>query len=123
MTQGITGTFAVNGTTINLSPSNSQWDNKDVIGVDGNGHSIYPAVGEYKMEWGLMSTSELKQINDFYLTTLTTGTCVVDLPKWGDTDYTFYSYSGTILSRPTVGQYFAGYVKDVVLTVTNIRVS
>ena len=53
-----------------------------------------------------MSTAELKQVNDAYLAVSNTGTAVVDLPKWGDNDYVFYSYSGTVLSRPTVGAYF-----------------
>jgi hypothetical protein len=120
---GLSGTYAINGTTLLLSPSNAGWGNKDIIGVDGAGHSLYPAVNEYIMEWGLMSPTELKQLQDAFISTQTTGTAVVDLPKWGDADYTFYSYSGTIISRPQVNKYFAEYVRDVTLTITNIRVS
>ena len=70
-----------------------------------------------------MSTAELKQVNDAYLAVSNTGTAVVDLPKWGDNDYVFYSYSGTVLSRPTVGAYFAGFVEDVTLVISSIRIS
>lgn len=123
MTQGITGTYSINGVDIQLSPSQGGWEDKDSAGIDGNGHTIFPQVTEFTMEWGLMATYELKQLQDAFLTTNVTGTAVVDLPQWGATDYTFYSYSGTIVSRPHVGKYFANYVKDVSLKVTNIRVS
>ena len=123
MTAGYSGSYGINGTNLTLSPSQGGWESKDVIGVDGNGHSIYPSVTEFNMEWGLMPTPDFKQLQDAYLTTVTTGTAVVDLPEWGATDYKFYSYTGTIISRPTVGMYFAEHVKDVKLTITNIRVS
>lgn len=121
--QGQSGIYAFNGTNITMSPSDGGWEDKDVIGIDGFGHSIYPAVTEFNMEWGLMHTVDFKQLQDIYLTTISTGTVVVDLPKWGDATYIFYSYSGTIISRPTVGKYFAEYVKDVKLVVSNIRIS
>jgi len=123
MSQGVTGAFAINGTNISLPPTNGKWEDKDFVGEDGNGHPIYPAVSGFIMNWGLMSTSEFKQINDFYISNSVTGTVIADLPKWGDTDYTFYSYTGTILHRPNVGKYFNTYVTDVEWKISNIRVS
>jgi hypothetical protein len=120
--QGTTGSYAVNGVTLTLQPTQGSWGAKDIIGRDGNGKAIYPALGDYTLSWGLVSTSEMKQLLDFYDTVSNTGTCVVDLPEWGRADYSFLSYSGTYLSRPTVGAYFEHYVTEVSLLITSIRV-
>lgn len=122
MPAGYSGSFGINGTAISLPPTQGQWEAKDVIGVDGNGHPIYSAYGDFTLSWGLMSTTEFKQLNDWYITVSNTGTVVAELPKWGDTDYLYYAYSGTIINRPTVGAYFTGYVTDVRLLISRIRV-
>lgn len=119
--QGYSGSYAINGLKL-LQPTNHQWVEFDILGIDGNGRPVYPQIGEYQLEWGLMPTSDLKTLIDFANFSLTTGTCVVDLPKWGDNDYLFYSYSGTYISRPTVGSYFAEHVENVRLIVRNIRI-
>lgn len=119
--QGFSGTFAFNGTTLSLSPTTTQWGNKDEIGTGGDGHGIYPAITDYTMEWVLMPTSDFKQLQDFYLVSSTTGSVVADLPEYGNVDYIFKSYTGTILTRPQVGKYFAEHVSDVRLVLRNIR--
>lgn len=120
MTQGYTGSFAVNGTNLQLQPSTFRWGDRDIIGRDGMGRAIYPALGTFEMLWGLMSTGDLEQLISFAVASQT-GTVIVDLPEWGNSGYLFQSYSGTLLDRPTVGEYFNTYVTDVRLTVTNIR--
>ena len=50
-----------------------------------------------------------------------TGTVVVDLPKWGDTDFTYFSYNGTVFREPEVGDFFVNHVTDVRLVIGNIR--
>lgn len=122
MTQGFSGSYGINGTVLSLQPSQGQWSDKEPLGRDGSGRPIYPAFAEFTLQWGLMGIADLKQINDAYLAVSNTGTAVVDLPKWGDSDYRFYSYSGTVLSRPSVGGYFAEYVEDVSLVISSIRV-
>lgn len=119
---GASGTYALNGTDLTLSPTEGKWEAKSIIGRDGEGRPIYSSLGDFTMTWGLMSTSEFKQLNDVYEYVSNTGTVVADLPKWGDADYIFYSYSGTIVNRPTAGAYFVGYVSDVQLVVSSIRV-
>lgn len=118
---GTSGSYAVNGTAFTLQPSEGKWEQKDIIGRDGSGRAIYPAMTDFTMTWGLVSTAEFKQLNDFYEYVSNTGTLVVDLPKWGDTNYTFYSYTGAFVNRPTAGAYFERYVTDVQLVVTGIR--
>jgi hypothetical protein len=113
--------YGVNGVEFLLQPESGRWDAKNDLGFDGNGHPIYPAVGEFTLSWGLVSPAEFEQMNNFYISS-STGTVVTDLPKWGGTPYQFYSYSGTIVQRPEVGEYFMGYMKDVKLVVSRIRV-
>ena len=119
--QGISGSYAINGTNLYLQPEEGNWVKRDEIGVDGNNRPIYPAIREFELSWGLMSTSEVKQLIDAQLLVSNTGTIVFDLPKWGDTNWTFYSYSGTFIRDVEVGAYFSEYVKDVRVTVANIR--
>ena len=119
--QGFSGTYSVNGTTLTLQPTTGNWETKEILGFDGSGRPIYPAIGEFNLTWELMSTTELKQLIDFQATVMSTGSCVVDLPKWGDADYLFYSYSGTYPNRPSVGEYFQGYVSNVTMKITGIR--
>lgn len=122
MPAGYSGSYGVNGTAIALPPTTGQWEAKDIIGVDGNGHPIYSAYGEFTLSWGLMPTSNFKQLNDWYITVSNTGTVVAELPKYGDVDYLYYAYSGTIINRPTVGSYFAEHVTDVRIIISRIRV-
>jgi hypothetical protein len=119
MTQGASGTFAVFGTNIS-QPTSGRWSQRSQIGTDGNNKPVYPTVRDFEMAWNLMPTSELKTIIDYSLASQT-GTLVVDLPKWGDANYIFYSYSGTVSEEPSVGEYFSGYVLDVKWNLTNIR--
>lgn len=118
--QGYTGSFGFNGTDLQLQPSTFKWGDRDLLGRDGDGRAIYPALGTFEMQWGLMSTENLEQLNNFFLSSQT-GTMVADLPAWGHQDYYFQSYSGTLLDRPTVGEYFNTYVTNVTLMITNIR--
>lgn len=122
MTQGVTGSYAVNGSNFTLQPSEGKWEPKELIGRDGTGKPIYPAMGDFTMTWALMSTSDFEQLNSFYEYVSNTGTSVVDLPKWGATNYEFYSYSGTVINRPTAGTYFEKHVMDVQLLISSIRV-
>lgn len=116
---GLSGTYAVNATDI--CPENGRWMPKPALGIDGNGHSIYPAIKDFEMSWGLVSLSEFNVIYQAYLSVSNTGTIAVDLPEWGASDFRFRRYSGAILHEPSTGEYFEGYVTDVRLLVTNIR--
>jgi hypothetical protein len=119
--QGVTGSFAVNGVKLQLQPSASGWVTQEQVGVDGNFRPIYPAIRQYKMTWDVMSHAELKQLIDIQLACVT-GSVVVDLPKWGDATYTFYSYSGTFVNEPEIGgEYFAEHITDVSLLFQRIR--
>lgn len=119
--QGYSGTYALNGTNLSLPPSEGTWGGREIIGMDGNGRPIYPSIREFTMTWNLISVSDLKSIIDAQLSVANTGSSVVDLPKWGDVGYLFYSYSGAYVNEPKVGKYFAEHIESVTLVVSNIR--
>lgn len=114
-------TYKINGTTLTLQPETGRWSKRDEIGVDGNGHAVYPAFREFEMHWGFLSASEFQEIQDFYNSIGNTGTAVVSLPQYGASSYTFYDYSGCVLREPEVGVFFEEYVSDVRLLVIKVR--
>lgn len=120
MSQGYSGSFAINGTRFLLSPESSKWVDKNIVGLDGNGFPIYPQTREYEMSWGLAHPNDVKQFIDFFTTSGFTGTVVLDLPEYGADDYKFKSYSGCVIQEPKFGSYFNGYITDVTLLVTKI---
>lgn len=114
-------TYIINGTTLDLQPESGEWQNRDTIGTDGNGHPVYSSVREFEMKWGFMSMNQFKEIRDLYNNTGVTGTSVVSLPRYGWSSWEFREYSGTVLHEPRAGQYFEQYVSDVSLLVVKIR--
>lgn len=121
MSQGTSGTYAFNGTDFLLQPSSGRWVQRTEFGIDGAGHPIYPAVREFELVWDLIAIGDLQQINNAYNQVGNTGTVVVDLPKYGDVQYNFFSYSGCTLAEPSYDPYFMGYVQNVKLLVLNVR--
>lgn len=119
--QGLSGTYAFNGTDLTLPPSEGRWVDRQDYGVDGNAHKIYSAFRNYELKWDLISTSDLKQIIDIYNQFGTTGTVTSCLPEWGNTNFSFKNYSGTSLFEPQVSEYFQGYITSVTLLIVNAR--
>lgn len=121
MTQGITGTYAINGTEITIQPTGGQWLPRTPIGIDGNGHFVYPPYREFEMTWGLLDPSQANQLQTFFTSIGNTGSAIVDLPKYADANYTFFSYTGCVLQEPEFGMYFFEHHQDIILRVTKIR--
>lgn len=121
MTQGLSGTYAVNGTQISLQPTEGRWDERSSYGFDGLGHPIYAAVRTFELRWQLINPSDLAQIVSFFNAVQNTGTVAVDLPKWGDSQYSFYRYSGCTLAEVRTGEHFNEHITDARLLILNIR--
>lgn len=121
MTTGLSGTYAFNNVNLSLPPSDGAWKERPSYGIDGAGHTIYSSVRDFEMSWGLMSVPDLQQIIGVYNSVSNTGTAVSCLPEWGNANYLFKNYSGTVLNEPTVGKYFEGFVEDVKLLIINVR--
>ena len=119
--QGTTGSYAINGIQFVLQPTEGHWEDRDTLGMDGGGHPVYPSTRTFEISWVLASPTDVKQIIDAYNAVSNTGTVVFDLPKWGDMDFTFYSYSGCTMQEPVIGPYFNGYITDVKLVIHKVR--
>lgn len=119
MTTGLSGTYAINA--IDICPESANWVDRPSIGVDGNGHPIYPALREFEFSWGLMSMVDYNILYSARQAVGSTGTLTVDLPDLTQSTFRFTRYSGTIIHEPSVGAYFVDHVSDVRLLVSNIR--
>ena len=117
MTVGASGTYAVQGTDLTLQPTTGKWLDRDMVGMDGAGHPIYPAVRMFEMTWQLISASDLSQAIGFYNQVQNTGTVAVDLPQWGATPFQFNRYSGCTLGEPSVNEFFLDHTTEVRLLV------
>lgn len=120
MTTGLTGSYAINA--IDICPESAHWVPRPALGIDGNGHSIYPAMKDMELSWGFMSMADFNILYSAYLLVSNTGTITADLPDLSASDFRFTRYSGTIIHEPSTGEFFEGYVTDVRLLITNIRV-
>lgn len=121
MTTGITGTYSFNGSTLLLMPTEAGWVTRDEIGISGNARPTYPAVRQFEMRWEFMDMASFAQIQALYDAIQSTGTVVVDLPKYATAPYQFYSYSGCTLKEPSVGNFFEQNVTDVSLLILRAR--
>lgn len=113
-------TYAINGTALSMQPTEGHWMDRDELGRDGNGRQIFPNPRQFEMKFNLQSSSDLSQLVTFFNSVGATGTVVVDLPQFGAASYQFYSYSGCVLSEPTVGAYFEEYSQEVRVIVSKI---
>ncbi len=113
--------YSINGTTLALQPTSGEWKDREAIGVDGNGHTVYSGYREFEMKWGFMSMSEFNELHGLFTAIGNTGTAVVSLPTYAGASWAFTEYSGTVLQEPKAGQYFEQYVGDVNLLVVKIR--
>lgn len=114
-------TYRINGIELALQPTTGRWLPRSLLGIDGNGHPVYPAFREFEMQWGLMDVSGSHQLQNFFDTVVTTGSAVVELPKYQDTTYNFVPYSGCTLREPNWGRFFTEHQDNTVLLVTKIR--
>lgn len=114
-------TFRVNGTLLTLQPSEHNWLPREAYGTDGGGHDVLPAVRKYELKWDLMPAEDFNQLVNLYNSVSVTGTVVVDLPKWNDATYTFFSYTGCVLQEPQLQGFFEEHQVSCSLLITNIR--
>ena len=119
--QGFSGSYAFNNVDLAVPPSTGNWKERASYGIDGGAHTIYSAVRNFEMTWDLISSTDLATIINVYNTVSNTGTAVACLPDWGNANYQFRNYSGTVLQEPVIGEYFQEFVKDVKLLIMNVR--
>lgn len=118
------GTFGINGTEFLIQPSEGKWVPRNTLAIDGGGHPIFPAVREFEFDWDIIDQPTWNQLQAFYNTVQNTGTCVVNLPTYGNASFSYQPYSGCTLGEPEVGGGFItqdGYLRQIKLVVMNIR--
>jgi hypothetical protein len=117
----IVNSFGWNGVTGSFQPTTHGWVPRSEIGIDGNGHAVYPSVREYQLEWDFLSAAEFNTLYGYFLATGATGTIVSMLPKYPPIpSYSFHAYSGTVLREPTFKDFFENYYTDVKLLIVKI---
>jgi hypothetical protein len=121
VTTGLSGSFAFNGTDLNQYPDTHRWVERTGYGVDGGGHPVYAQNRSYELSWNLISTTDAKQIIDFYNLVGSTGTVTSCLPEWNNADYRFKNYSGTTLEEPQMQGYFMGFIEELKLLILNVN--
>lgn len=115
--------YRINNITLLTQPTAGGWVPRESLGVDGNGHAIYPSMREFEMVWDYIDLDMSHQLQDFYDTVSNTGTVTVDLPLFNDVGATgtYQAYSGCVLREPEFGQYFEYHRGDVKLLIVRIR--
>lgn len=122
MTQGATGSFAINGIEFLLPPTEYKWLPRTLLGRDGMGHPIYSGIREFEIRWQLATQTDYWQLQEWFNMMSNTGTLVVDLPTYGASGtFTFTSYSGCTITEPEAEMYFSEHKTNMVLIVGNIR--
>lgn len=120
--QGLSGTYAINGTQFSLQPTEGRWGERPEFGFDGEGHPIYGRFATFEFRWQTIAPVDLNQLKLFFDAVQNTGTVAVDLPEWGASQYSFYRYSGCTLSNLRVGEFFEGYYTDARLIIYKVLV-
>lgn len=113
--------YKINGSDFIIQPTSGQWVMPDAIDFSGNGHPIYPSYASFRLEWQNLEPSGTYQLYQFFQSINITGSAVVDLPRFGNNSYAFYSYSGCVIQFPQMGRYFYSQTLDVQLLITKIR--
>lgn len=123
MTEGLvanSGTYAINTTDFLLKPITGRWIDRLRVGVDGNGRAIYAPTRQFECRWEMVTPAEFNQLQVWWTSIGQTGTVTADLPRYGDTTYNFYRYSGVYVQEPIQGSYWEEYEQDVTLLIINI---
>jgi hypothetical protein len=115
-------TFKFNGTLLSHQPTTHKWIDRESQGVDGNGRTIYQALRDYEMQWDYLNSTEFAEIYAFYSAIGQTGSVVASLPRYANATYSFFDYSGTILTEPRFNGFYEEHYEDVSILVLRIRV-
>jgi hypothetical protein len=113
--------YKINGVEFPIQPTSGRWTPKQIFGITGDGHAMYPGVREFEMRWGLLDATGTNQLQNFFNAVSVTGTVVVELPKYASPGWIFYAYSGVLIREPEFGPYFNTYTQEVTLTVSQIK--
>jgi hypothetical protein len=113
--------WKINGVAFVIEPSSFQWLDRSSHGEDGWGHPVYVAPREFELRWDYLSATGASQLQAFFNAIGSTGTAIVEIPKYANPEYIFYAYTGCVIHEPAWGAYFVQNQLDCKLLITNIR--
>lgn len=113
--------YKINGTDLLLQPTSGRWIDREEIGVDGNGASVYPRFRAFELSWDLIDEASIYQVQDLFDTLLITGSVVFECPKYKSNTYTYYAYTGCVMHEPTFDAFWQEYVTSAKLLISRIR--
>lgn len=119
----MSGTYSINGTELLDQPTIGRWIPKEVLGIAGSAHPIYPSIRSFELSWNLISPDGFNQLQTFFDNASGVASVTVSLPIYRNAVFVFQNYSGCVLQEPSFGdEYFAneGYIPNVRLVVTKI---
>jgi hypothetical protein len=107
-----------NGTGLMLQPTTAGWSPQDSLGVNGFGQKIYPSLQEFQMAFNLTSQGEWFELLTYFNMISTTGSITATLPDPKSNTFSYRDFSGCILYKPEMSEYFAEeYSQEVKVTV------
>lgn len=115
--------YRINNTDLLVQPTQGRWMPRDSLGIDGNGHMVYPKYRDFEMSWELIDVTSLKQLQDFFDNLGATGTVSVDLPTHKTASFGFTTYSGCVMREPEFGEYFEEHPGSIRLLISRIKTS
>lgn len=110
-----------NGGIFSQQPSEHHWLERDSIGIDGNGNTVYVAPRQYELKWDLVDTDVWNELYAYYTAQGVTGSVTATLPKWNATPYQFFNYSGCQIKEMTYDNWFQNFYQNVRLLVIRIN--
>lgn len=114
--------FGFNGVSLSHQPTTHKWVDRDVLGLDGNAHPIYPAYRDYELQWDYLSASDFNEVYGYYSLVGQTGTVIASLPEYAAATYGFRNYTGCVLQEPRFNGYYEEHYENVTLLIARIRV-
>jgi hypothetical protein len=112
-------TYKINSVEI-ACPTTMKWEDKREHGTNGNGNPVYGRYRSAQLTWNVMYPEDFELVQRSYLHSQTSGSVVVELPRYGASTYGFNEYSGCYLEDLQMGEFFDGHYMSVTLIVTKV---
>lgn len=116
-----TGTYQFNNNNL-PSPTIGDWNIPDVRGENGGGQKRYDRYFSFEINWNYMDYSDFNGLMNVWKGHYNSGTAVVNLPMFQNTQWYFQEYSGVVVDRPEFNQYYNTHYRDVKVMIRKIAI-
>jgi hypothetical protein len=104
-------------------PTELSWNIPEVKGIDGFGNKRYDPYYSFELKWDYLTQAEYYNLMSIWQGHYLSGSAVVNLPGINDPTYQYHEYSGTVIDKPEMGNYYTEHGKGVKVIIRKIRVS